>query len=94
MTLGEHLKREADLADWSAETGRPLPFCAAAIILIEEKGGAVDLLTGQILGGVAEQRVTLTPAGVVRAYRIRRPRTARASGCRRQSLAGKQGGQA
>lgn len=56
-------QRIAELEAWAAEEGIRLPMSAAMIIGMEDTGATVDLMTGAITPGGAEQRVSLTVLG-------------------------------
>ncbi|HMR01782.1 MAG TPA: hypothetical protein PKA43_00260 [Candidatus Competibacter phosphatis] len=56
-------QRIADIERLAAEEGITLPWPAAVIASLEEQGHVVDLTTGLVVQGAAEQRVSLTVLG-------------------------------
>lgn len=56
-------QRIADLEELATEEGITLPWPASVIAALEEQGHVVDLVTGLVVQGGAEQRVSLTVVG-------------------------------
>lgn len=56
-------QRIAELEAWAVAEGIPLPWPAATIIGLEAQGHVVDLSTGLVMQGGADQRVSLTVVG-------------------------------
>lgn len=67
-------QRIADLEAFAAEEGITLPMPAATIARLEETGAVVDLVTGAVIPGGAEQRVSLTLLGEANAVVWRKER--------------------
>lgn len=51
--------RIAELVNQAAEDGFDLPFAPEVIAALEEQGHVVDLLTGDVIVGGADERVDL-----------------------------------
>jgi len=51
------------LLDWSAHTGRELPYLAETIATLEAEGHLVDLVTGEVVYNGASERIALTTLG-------------------------------
>jgi hypothetical protein len=54
---------QAELESWEAETGQPLPMCAAEIARIEASGRYVDLVTGEIVNPRVYLQTSIEVAG-------------------------------
>lgn len=67
-------QRIADIEAFAAEEGLRLPLPAATIAALEATGATVDLVTGAIIPGGAEQRVSLTTLGAANAVVWRKER--------------------
>lgn len=55
--------RVRELVELAATEGFTLPLSAEAIVALEDQGHVVDLTTGQILNGGANDRFSLTVGG-------------------------------
>lgn len=56
-------QRILELEQLAADEGFTLPWPAAVIVAMEDKGHVVDLRTGLVIQSGAEQRFSLTAAG-------------------------------
>lgn len=63
MATTTHEQRIAELLELAAAEGFTLPLPAALIARLEDGGAVVDLVTGAIIPGGAEQRYTTTLLG-------------------------------
>lgn len=63
--------RIIELVEWAYREGRELPRPAAEIIAIEDAGGVVDLVTGEVIEGGADDRIELTVIGQATAVVMR-----------------------
>ncbi len=61
--MSDREQRIAELEALAAEEGFTLPWPAAAIAALEERGHVVDLNTGLVIQDGAEQRVELMVVG-------------------------------